>query len=90
MARSDKPKNLLTDKEYEKIGRIVHAVGETGYISKFRLYKLSLVKGIFAGLGSVIGATIVVSLLLWFFSVIGGVPLIGPVVETVQDNINSK
>ncbi|MFT4532461.1 MAG: hypothetical protein ACI9T8_000484 [Candidatus Saccharimonadales bacterium] len=81
-------KKKITNKDYERIGRLVHSIGETGHMSRRQLYKISLIKGIWTGLGSVIGATIVVSILLAIFALLGNVPLIGPVIDLVQDSIN--
>lgn len=78
-----------TNKDYEHLGRLMHSIGETGYPNKFQLYKVSFIKGIWAGLGGVIGATIVVSLLLWLFTILGSIPFIGPIVDTVQNNISN-
>jgi heme A synthase len=83
-------KSEYTNKDYEHLGRLIHAIGETGYPNKHKLYKLAFIKGVFAGLGGVIGATIVVSLLLWIFSVVGEVPLLGQVADKVQNSIESS
>lgn len=38
------------------------------YRSRWRIYKMNFVRGIFFGFGSVLGATIVVSLTIWVLS----------------------
>jgi len=73
--------------DYEKLGRLLFAVGETGTARRSKLYKVAFWKGVWTGLGSAIGATIVVSILLWFFTALGSVPLLGEVVELVRDSI---
>ncbi|HSX43680.1 MAG TPA: DUF5665 domain-containing protein [Candidatus Saccharimonadales bacterium] len=79
-----------TNRDYEQIGRMVANIYESGYIDKGQTYKMSFVKGLLAGLGGVLGATIVVALLLWFLSFFNEVPLIGPVVNSVRHSIESK
>lgn len=40
------------------------------YRNRWGVYKMNFVRGIFFGLGSVIGATIIVSLLIWVLSLL--------------------
>jgi phage shock protein PspC (stress-responsive transcriptional regulator) len=70
------------DKEtYEKLGKAVEATLVQDYIqllhSTRRQIWSSFVRGIFAGLGSVIGATLVVAALLWILAIFGTAPVIG-------------
>lgn len=81
-----KPKNNKVD--YEKLGKMLEAIYEMGYADRGRLYKMSFVKGIVAGVGSVVGATIIVAILLWFLNLFDQVPLIGPLNEKIQDTVN--
>ncbi len=41
------------------------------YKYRWRVYKMNFVRGVFFGFGSVLGATIVVSLLIWTLSFFG-------------------
>lgn len=41
--------------------------------SRFAIYKMNFFRGIFFGLGSALGATIVVGLLIWILSLLGHV-----------------
>ncbi len=74
-------------KDYERLGRMLHEVAELGVIDQKKLYRISFLKGIASGLGSVIGATVVVAVLLWIFLLFDNVPLIGPVIDLVSDKI---
>lgn len=88
-----KPKAKLSPKEYENIGRMLVDVYETGYISKGRFYKQSFVKGVLVGFGGVIGATVVVTLILWVLTFFNQVPFIDQLSQnihhTLQQNPNS-
>lgn len=63
---------------------------ETGYINRNQAYKMSFLKGIVAGFGGVIGATIVVGLMLWMLSLLDTTPLVGPVFHNLKDTVETK
>lgn len=61
-----------------------------GYVSRKRLYIENFVRGIFFSVGSVLGAAIVVTLLLWLLSLFNDVPFIGEIVRNIQRTINTR
>jgi len=75
--------------DYERLGRMLEMTFMTGYSSRKRYYRMAFVKGLFTGLGSVIGATVVLALVLWVLSLFETFPLIGPVLESFQNTVNS-
>ena len=81
----------LKKQDYEKLGELLVSLGELGMTDDARkkIYRMSFIKGIIAGLGGVIGATIVVALLLFILSLFNEVPLIGNLTEALQNTINS-
>lgn len=84
MAKSSSQKANV---DYERIGRLVFSISELGAKDKKTLYKISFWRGVWGGLGGVIGATIIVAMLLWIFSLLGDVPLIGPVIDLIRKKI---
>lgn len=80
----------LTPGEYENLGRLIEHIYEYGYTSRWRMYKMSFVKGVMAGLGGVIGATILLAILLWTLSLFKEVPLIGPLTNQIQSSIKNS
>lgn len=74
---------------YEKLGKAVEAALVKDYIellhSTRRQIWSSFVRGIFMGLGTVIGATLVVALLLWVLTIFGTFPVIGDFFRTLGD-----
>ncbi len=81
-----KPK---TPKEYEALGRVVAAIYEYGYLDRKQMLRTSFLKGVVTGLGGVIGATIVVTILVWVLSIFGSVPLVGRFVDKIDNTVQS-
>ena len=79
----------LSNKDYEKLGRLLVSVGEIGFKDKKQLYKISFLKGVISGLGGVLGATIVVALLLFVLSLIGEIPFLGEIADPIKNSIDS-
>ena len=48
----------------------------SGYIDHNQTYKMSFIKGVAAGFGGVIGATVVVALVIWILSLVSDLPVI--------------
>ncbi len=76
--------------DYEKLGRMIEVVFMTGYANRARYFRMAFLKGIFAGLGSVIGASIVVAVALWTLSLFEALPLVGPVSENIQQAVETQ
>ena len=84
LKKSKKPNKVV---DYEQLGKMLEAIYETGYANRKKMYKMSFFKGVAAGLGGVIGATIVAAILLWFLNLFDQVPLIGPLTDKVNDTV---
>lgn len=79
-----------TKKDYEELGRRLENIYLSGYVSRREMLKMSFLKGMATGLGGVVGATIVVAVLAWLLSLFDTVPLIGPLVENVEDTVKAQ
>ena len=93
MARlSKKPKDKKSPKpiDYEHLGRALESIIITGYFDKKRVLKMSFFRGVFTGLGSIIGATIVVALVLWILSLLESIPFIGPIIENIEETVDTQ
>ena len=73
----------------EELGKILVAIYESGYLDRGQAYKMSFIKGVLGGLGGVVGATIVLGLLLWLLSLFDDVPLIGRLIDNLQNTVKS-
>jgi hypothetical protein len=79
-----------TKRDYEELGRRLENIYLTGYISRKEMIKMSFLKGIVAGFGGVIGATIVVGLLAWTLSLFDTTPLVGPLFDNVENTVKTQ
>lgn len=59
------------------------------YDDRRNIYKVNFFRGIFFGLGSVLGATVVVGLLIWGLSFFVNVPGIGDYFHQAQSSLES-
>jgi len=55
--------------------------------SRAQIYLMNFVRGIFFGLGSVLGGTVLIALLIWLLSFAVDWPWVGDMVEQVQDSL---
>lgn len=60
------------------------------YDDRARIYRMNFLRGIFFGLGSVLGATVVVALAVWILSFFVEIPGIGEAAQTAQSTLESK
>ena len=73
--------------EYESIGRSLESIVVHGYASKRRLFFANFLRGVFFGLGSALGATILVAIVLFVLSLFSEVPLVGRFFENLQNTL---
>lgn len=57
--------------------------------SRTQVYWMNFVRGIFFGLGSILGGTVIIALLVWLLSFAVDWPWVGDVVEQVQGSLQS-
>lgn len=76
--------------EIEQAGRLLAFIYESGYLSYKRMLLLSFVRGVMSGIGGFIGATLVISLIIWLVSIFTDVPIVGPLFEQLRAALNSS
>jgi hypothetical protein len=77
-----------TEKQnYDKLAKALETIVESGHIDTRRVYKVSFWRGVFFGLGGVIGGTLVVAIALYILSLFTDIPFIGDVADTVRDSL---
>lgn len=60
------------------------------YKDRKRIYKINFFRGIFFGVGSVLGGTLVIAILVWLVSLFVNLPVIGDTFRGVQDTIEQR
>jgi hypothetical protein len=90
MLRRHKKTTTKSAKDYERLGRMLESIFQTEYVSRHEMFKMSLIRGLITGFGGVLGATILVALLIWILSLFNHVPLIGPLIDNIQDTVKTQ
>jgi len=78
-----------SDKQYERLARVLQTIIEGGYISHRRLYRINFVRGIFFGLGTALGGTAVLALVIWMLTFFQELPFVGDFVQVIEDSLNN-
>jgi Domain of unknown function (DUF5665) len=77
-------------KRYEDLGRQLEALYDSLNPNRKTVYRVNFIKGVWSGLGGVVGATVGIALLLWLLSLFGQIPLIGHFVDTVKHTLQNR
>jgi hypothetical protein len=85
--KEHKPDESLTSADYERIGRSIESVVIHGHYSKRRLFLFNTLRGLFFGLGSAVGATVVLVLIVWILNAFSEIPLIGDLFESARTTV---
>ena len=89
-----KTKTKATPEEYEKLGRAIEGALIDDYINWLGNTRRQLwqgfLRGIVAGFGTVIGATLVVALVVWILHLFGGVPVVGDYLNATGNQIKPQ
>lgn len=80
----------LTKQESIDATKALEILFASEYVDKKKLYIANFWRGIYFSIGTVIGLTIAVSLLLWVLSFFKEMPLVGPVFENLQSTVESQ
>lgn len=61
------------------------------YSKRWKIYQINFVRGLFFGLGSVLGGTILIALLVWILSQLGAVvPFLSDFIHDILDALGNR
>ncbi|PLS81927.1 hypothetical protein CYG49_01000 [Candidatus Saccharibacteria bacterium] len=60
------------------------------YLQRSKVYKMNFFRGIFFGLGSVLGGTVVVAIVISIISLFVNFPLIGELLQNTQNSLEQS
>jgi hypothetical protein len=90
MARKSLLQKTARDERMGARRSILEELFNDFYDDRRNIYKMNFIRGIFFGLGSAIGATVVVGLIVWGLSLFVDIPGIGDAAQNVQNSLESK
>ncbi|PWQ99911.1 DUF5665 domain-containing protein [Leucothrix pacifica] len=83
---NNKPKSL-TENHHERAAQSMENF--VLYVSSpWRVVWVNFIAGIFRGLGTIIGASIVIAIIIWLLSLFTKVPLVGEYAQDVEDIVS--
>lgn len=80
----------LTKQEASDAAKALEKLFALEYISKKRLYLANFLRGLFFSAGTILGAAVMISLLLWALSLPSRIPFIGPIANNIRDTIDAQ
>lgn len=83
-------KKSPTNTESAQAAKALQALFASEYVDKKKLYQQNFIRGLTFGMGSILGATVGIALLLWFLSLFQQVPLLGDFVQNVEQTITEN
>jgi hypothetical protein len=84
----DKINKTRTDEEYKALGKMMEDLYLANTSKAHRLLWYNFVRGLAYGVGIFLAGTLVVGILIWVLSLFDQVPVIGPFVQSIVDQIN--
>jgi hypothetical protein len=79
-----------TPKEASDAAKALEVLFASEYIDRKKLYIANFWRGVFFSMGTVLGAAIVITLLLWILSLFQTTPLVGPIFDNVRETIEQQ
>lgn len=78
------------ERNHDDIAKALEILFASKYIDKKKLYFQNFLRGIAFSIGGIIGATLVITLLVWILSLFDSTPLVGPLIENTRQTIEQS
>jgi len=89
--RKSAVKKIVNDQRMSARRGVMQELFNDLYDDRRHIYLMNFFRGIFFGVGSVIGATVVVAFIVWMLSIFVDFPgMIGTIASWVQDSLKSR
>ena len=79
-----------TQQEAVELGKKLQAFYDSGYVNRKQAFWFSFLKGVLGGIGSIVGATIAIALVLWILSGLDQVPFVGHLSESIRQTLQRQ
>lgn len=94
MAKREKAKKVAKEIDHDggaaSAAELVKSLIEGTYFSRWRLFRINLVRGLAFGMGSFIGATALLVFTVWLLGTLSNIPGLGGLVDTISDTIDNR
>lgn len=84
-----KSRETTRRQQYERLGRQLAELFNELRPNHKALYRTSFLRGAAGGLGSIVGATVGIALLLWLLSLFSEVPILGHFLTSVRHTLQN-
>jgi hypothetical protein len=88
--KSSPAKDVVRSERMNARRSVIEELFNDFYDDRRNIYKMNFLRGIFFGLGSVLGGTIVIGLIIWGLSFFVDIPGVGDAAQKVQNSLESK
>jgi len=88
-AKKSPVKQIIRDQQMGARRTVIEELFNDYYNDRRNIYLMNFVRGLFFGLGSVIGGTIVVALIIWILSFFVQIPGIGGAAQQAKDSLKT-
>jgi len=78
------------ERKQQELGKKLQAFYDAGYVNRRQAFWFAFLKGVLGGVGSIVGATVAIALVLWVLSGLDQVPFVGHLSESVRQTLQQR